>query len=59
MTKDEKMELGRLLDKHKIKSIFYHEHKKYGVYEIIRRDDNDNDLIENEILGSDLRTWPR
>jgi len=53
MTKEEKIELGKLLDNHMIKSIFYHERKKGGVYEIIRKDIKD-DLIEDEIFGDDL-----
>lgn len=58
MTKKEKIELGKLLDKHRIKSIYYTEVlpddiTTHGVYFILRRA-NDDTLIDDNIKGINL-----
>ena len=53
MTAEQKRELGKLLDLHSIKTVYYEENTKGGSYHIIRKDEKD-ELVEDEILGKDL-----
>ena len=54
MTKEEKIELGKLLDKYRIKAVFYGEQIiEQGVYQVLRYNDND-ELVEEKIYGKDL-----
>lgn len=54
MKKREKVELGRLLDRHQVKSLYYEEEsRKGGVYHLICRTQKGN-LNEKEIYGADL-----
>ena len=53
MTIEEKLELGKLLDIHRIKTIFYEETSSKGVYHILRYNSKDI-LVQEEILGEDL-----
>lgn len=55
MTKDEKKELGRLLDKHRVSAVWHSELLgcKGGMYKIWCLDDND-EAKETRIYGKDL-----
>lgn len=57
MTRKEKVELGKLLDKHRIKSIYYTEilsgNTLRGTYFLIYPNANE-ELIEDTIYGIDL-----
>lgn len=48
----ERVELGRMLDKHQIKSIFYTEQGVLGgIYHIIRLSEDDDAYVEDSIKG--------
>ncbi len=53
MTADQKKELGKLLELHSVKAIYYEENTEGGSYHIIRSNEKD-ELVEDEILGDDL-----
>jgi len=53
MTADQKRELGKLLDLHSVKAVYYEENTEGGSYHIIMKDEKD-ELVEDEILGEDL-----
>ena len=55
MTKDEKKELGLMLDKYGVKSLFYGERiGQHGVYLILYYDDSNDEIKETKIYGKDL-----
>ena len=53
MTSDEKIELGTLLDKHRVKTVFYSEQLvEYGVYQILHYNDQ-NKIKEVRIFRNE------